>query len=300
MITEIMSDQQPSGISRFMIEEIHKAVANGTVEDLPVHFSAELKNAIAAGSNIASEFLKTLADAGLNAARVTLANELISGSHLPQNLEEAYRQLTLAAENGSILAMLILSDWHGNNPRTLHRQPERTRELHWLRRAADLGDPTACLILGDRLVDGRVAESCSQAEIDEIEKYYQGAHYTSEAFYKLALFHSDGKQGTDYTSDEYSKARMWLHRGKDRHLTGGKSCADLLSKWGLLAEEKEVEASPASSVGAIVIVIVSLVFWSVVGTGLLAMANAINAVTVPLVIIGCIVALGFRFFGKKK
>gem|GEM_PF-4507944 len=155
-------------------------------------------------------------------------------------------QLTLAAENGSILAMLILSDWHGNNPPTLHSQPDRARELHWLRQAANLGNETACLVLGDRLVDGRVAESCSQAEIDEIEKYYQGAHYTSEAFYKLARFHSDGKQGTDYTRDAYSKARMWLRRGKDRHFTGGKSCADLLLKWGLLVEEKEVKVSPAS------------------------------------------------------
>ncbi|MCT4497991.1 sel1 repeat family protein [Pseudomonas sivasensis] len=295
-----MSGQQPSGVSRFLVEEIHKAVANGTVDDLPVHFSVELKNAIAAGSSTASELLKTLADAGLDAARVTLANELISGAHIPQNLDEAYRQLTLAAENGSILAMLILSDWHGNNPRTLHSQPDRARELHWLRQAADLGNETACLVLGDRLVDGRVAESCSQAEIDEIEKYYQGAHYTSEAFYKLARFHSDGKQGTDYTRDAYSKAKMWLRRGKDRHFTGGKSCADLLLKWGLLVEEKEVKVSPASSVGAFVIVIVSLVFWSIVGTGLLAMANAINAVTVPLIIIGCIAVLGFRLFSKRK
>ncbi|MCK8687745.1 tetratricopeptide repeat protein [Pseudomonas umsongensis] len=295
-----MSDQQPPKVSPSMVEEVQKAVANGTVDDLPVHFSVVLKHAIAAGSSDAAELLKTLADAGLNAARVTLANELISGLHLSQDLEEAYRHLTLAAENDSILAMLILSDWHGNNPRTLHRQSDRTKELYWLRRAADLGDTTGSESLADRLVAGRVAESCSQVEIDEIEKYYQGAHHTSEAFYKLARFHSDGKHGTDYTSDEYSKARKWLHRGKDRHLTGGKSCADLLSKWGLLAEKKELKASPASSVAAIVIVIVSLVFWSVVGTGLLAMANAINAVTVPLVIIGCIVALGFRFFGKRK
>jgi TPR repeat protein len=294
-----MSDQQPYKASRFMIEGIENAVANGTVDDLPGHFSVELKHAIAAGSSEALDLLKTLADAGLGAARVTLANELTSGSHIPQDLEEAYNQLTLAAEDGSISAMLILSDWHGNNPRTLHRHPDRTKELYWLRRAANLENTTACESLADLLIDGRVAESCSQAEIEEIEKYYQGAHFTSEAFYKLARFHSDGKQGTDYTSDEYSKARSWLLRGKDRHLSGGKSCAELLKKWGLLAEKSEVKSSAAAGSGGVLIVIVTLVFWSAVGSGLLAMANAINAVTIPLLIIGCIAVTASRFFRKK-
>ena len=244
------------------------------------------------------ELLKKIAETGDEQSLVFLGEiyldgkiRLRDGVLAEKNPELGKAYLTKAVELGSTTAMLkLMGDHYVEDGVLKYRDPENA--MYWLKRAADAGCESANEGWADHLVNGRSAQDCTQEEIDEIERYYQNAHYASPSYYKLARFHSDGLSSTDYTGDEYSRARYWLRMGvrDSSHNCNKEPCKKMLAEWGT---EKPESTKESSSSGMIVLQIIAgaigLALFATLGTFFIAAAGSIMAFTVPALIIGYIV-----------
>lgn len=279
-------------------EAVEYHLANETDDAAASCVAIQLGDFVRAGNGDALALLEAMAAAKKERAQIILAELLSKGEGIKPEAERAIALLESAADSGSVHALMVLCDHYEGRRNSEERDPEKV--LLCLRRAADLGSESGAECLADRLVNGRSAEQCTSEEIAEIERLYQASHYTSNSYFKLAMFHSRGKQSTDYGSDEYRKAVDWLRKGKRRHEGGGKKCAEQLLAWKL--EGPNTEAFPKSNEAkwAWVILPFTIVIWAVIGSGLLAVANAINAITIPVILGIAGIAAISSFFKRKR
>lgn len=293
-----MSEGHISTLPNHLRDAVDYQLATEVDDDTSSYVAIQLGDFIRAGNKDAVGLLVALVEAHKERAKIVLADLLAKGDGIEQDCQRSIKLLESAADDGSVRAMFMLCDHYDGRRNPADAAPEKV--LHLLRRAANLGDETGAECLADRLVAGRSAEQCTPEEVAEIERLYQASHYTSNSYYKLAMFHSQGKQSTDFAGDEYRKAVTWLRKGKQRHEGGGKKCAEHLVAWRLDGLNKEDAPKSNEAKWAWIILPFTLAMWAVIGSGLLAVANAINAVTIPLVLAIAVIAAVFSFFKRKR
>lgn len=287
------------------IKTVEEKIANGPPYDFDLLdrlFSISLMT-IESAPVLGIELFKKMAEMGHEQSLVFLGEIYLKGKSrllidvilADKNPELGVSYLMKAAELGSHTAMLqLMGEQYFEDGERKYRDPEKA--LHWLKRAADAGCQLANMWWADHLVNGRTAQDCTQREIEEIERYYQGAHYTDPICYKLARFHSDGLPSGDYSGDEYERARYWLRMGaRDfNHNADREPCEELMRAWGI----EEVAAEESISNGMFILQIIAggigLVLFAVLGTFITAAASSIMAFTVPALIIGYIL---YRLYG---
>jgi hypothetical protein len=283
------------------IRTVEEKIANGP----PYDFDGPLAICITMIEDapaLGIKLFKTMAETGHEQSLVFLGEIYLDGKiHLrdgvlaDKNPDLGNSYLMKAAELGSTTAMLkMMGEYYIQDGELKYRDPEKA--LYWLKRAADAGCETANESWADHLVNGRTAQDCAQREIEEIEKYYQRAHYTFPKFYKLARFHSDGLLSGDYSGDEYERARYWLHMGvsESRHNSDREPCEELRRAWGI----EGVAAKESTSNGMFILQVVAggvgLVLFAVLGSFIVAAAGSIMTFTVPALIIGYIL---YKLYG---
>ena len=273
----------------------------------PYEFSGPLSlciSMIESAPDLGIEVLKRMAETGDEKSLVRLGEIYLDGKIslrervlTPKNAELGNTYLAKAAELGSTRAMLKLMGEHYIEDGDLkYRDPEKA--LYWLKRAADEGCETACAGWADHLVLDRTAQDCTQEEIEEIERYYLGAHYTSPMCYKLARFHSDGVPSMDHSEVSFERARYWLKRGADesRHNADREPCSELLSEWGIEMGDATDNEGDGTFILKVIAGVFGLVFWAVLGVFMAAAMSSIMAFTVPAIIIGFILYTLYKAF----
>jgi len=293
-----VSEAQISTLPNHLREAVQFQLATDEDNDTSSWVAMQLGDWAKAGDKEAVGLLEAMVDANKERAKIVLADLLATGDGVERDCPRSIKLLESAADGGSVRAMLMLCDHYDGRRDPADADPAKA--LQCLRRAADLGNETGAECLADRLVAGRSAEQCTPEEVAEIERLYQETHYTSNSYYKLAMFHSQGKQSNDYASDEYRKAVGWLRKGKQRHEGGGKKCAEQLTAWGLDVPAKGAAPKSNEAKWAWVILPFTIALWAAIGSGLLAVANAINAVTIPLILIIAVIAAVISFFKRKR
>ncbi|MDO7900668.1 tetratricopeptide repeat protein [Pseudomonas sp. K1(2024)] len=293
-----MSEAQISTLPNHLRDAVQFQLATEVDDDTSAYVAVQLGQYVQAGNHEAVSLLESLIAANKERAKIVLADLLATGDGIERDCPRSIKLLESAADSGSVRAMLMLCDHYDGRRDPADADPAKA--LHCLRRAADLGNETGAESLADRLVAGRSAEQCTPEEVAEIERLYQETHYTSNSYYKLAMFHSQGKQSNDYAGDEYRKAVTWLRKGKQRHEAGGKKCAEQLTAWGLDVPAKGAAPNSNEAKWAWIILPFSIALWAAIGSGLLAVANAINAVTIPLILIIAVIAAVISFFKRKR
>lgn len=289
------------------IETVDEKIANGP----PYDFSGPLATCVSmieGAPDLGIELLRKMAEAGDEQSLVFLGEiyldgkiRLRDGILAQKNPELGNTYLMKAAELGSTTAMLkLMGEHYVEDGELKYRDPQKA--LYWLKRAADAGCETASESWADHLVNGRNAQNCTQPEIDEIERYYQGAHFTAPKFYKLARFHSDGVLSTDYSADEYKRARYWLRMGASdsRHNSDRAPCEELMRSWGI----EEASGKEATSNGMFILQVIAggigLVLFAVLGTFIAAAAGSIMSFTVPALIVGYILVKLYGVISSKR
>lgn len=293
-----MSEAQISTLPNHLREAVQFQLATDEDTDTSSWVAMQLGDWAKAGDKEAVGLLEAMVDANKERAKIILADLLAKGESIEQDRERSIKLLESAADAGSVHAMFVLCDHYDGRQNPADADPEKA--LQYLRRAADLGNETSAESLADRIVAGRAAEQCTPEEVVEIEQLYEASHYTSNSYYKLAMFHSQGKQSNDYAGDEYRKAVTWLRKGKQRHEGGGKKCAEQLTAWGLDVPAKGAAPKSNEAKWAWIILPFTIALWAAIGSGLLAVANAINAVTIPLILIIAVIAAVISFFKRKR
>lgn len=293
-----MSEAQISTFPNHLREAVQFQLATDENTDTSSWVAMQLGDWAKAGDKEAVGLLEAMVDANKERAKIILADLLAKGEGVEQDRERSIKLLESAADTGSVHAMFVLCDHYDGRQNPADADPEKA--LQYLRRAADLGNETGAESLADRIVAGRAAEQCTPEEVAEIERLYEASHYTSNSYYKLAMFHSQGKQSNDYAGDEYRKAVTWLRKGKQRHEAGGKKCAEQLTAWGLDVPAQGAAPKSNEAKWAWIILPFSIALWAAIGSGLLAVANAINAVTIPLILIIAVIAAVISFFKRKR
>ena len=297
--------------SQKWLKESMEIVDEIIVKGPPFNFNGPLSmcvSMIEGAPDLGIDLLKKMADTGDDQSLVFLGEIYLNGKIrlrdgvlAEKNPELGKAYLTKAAELGSTTAMLKLMGEHYVEDGVLkYRDPENA--MYWLKRAADAGSETASESWADHLVNGRSAQDCTQEEIEEIERYYQSAHYASPSHYKLARFHSDGLSSTDYTGAEYSRARYWLRMGArdSSHNCNSEPCKKLLVEWGIEEPESTKETTSSGMIVLQVIAsVIGLGLFAALGTFFIAAAGSIMAFTVPALIIGYIVYKLFGFMSSK-
>ena len=268
------------------IEIVEEKIANGPPHDFDGPLAMCIRM-IEDAPVLGIELFKKMAETGHEESLVFLGEiyldgkiRLRDGMLADKNSELGKSYLMKAAELGSTLAMLkLMGEHYVQDGELKYRDPEKA--LHWLKQAADAGCETASESWADHLVKGRTAQDCTQQEIEEIERCYQRAHYTSPKFYKLARFHSDGLLSGNYSRDEYERARYWLRMGVSdfRHNSDCEPCRELMRAWGM----EEVPANDSSSNGMFILQVIAggvgLVLFAVLGTFIISAAGSIMAFT---------------------
>lgn len=289
------------------IQIVDEKLANGP----PYDFDGPLAMCISmieGAPDLGIDLLKKMAETGHEKSLVFLGEIYLDGKiHLrggilsDKNPDLGNSYLMKAAELGSTTAMLkLMSEHYVEGGELKYRDPEKA--LYWLKRAADKGCETASESWADHLANGRNAKNCTQQEIDEIEKYYQAAHYASPKYYKLARFHSDGVLSEDYSSDEYKRARYWLNMGvrDSSHNCDREPCKELMHEWGIQEKPKKESTSNGMFILQVVAGGVGLVLYAVLGTFIVSATGSIMAVTVPTIAVGYILyKLGEFLFSKS-
>lgn len=293
-----MSEAQISTFPNHLREAVQFQLATEVDDSTSSYVAMQLGDWAKAGHQEAVGLLEALVDANKERAKIILADLLAKGDGVDQDRERSIALLESAADAGSVHAMFVLCDHYDGRQNPADADPAKA--LQYLRRAADLGSETGAESLADRLVAGRTAEQCTPEEVAEIERLYEASHYTSNSYYKLAMFHSQGKQSKDYAGDEYRKAVTWLRKGKQRHEGGGKKCAEQLTAWGLDVPAQGAAPKSNEAKWAWIILPFTIALWAAIGSGLLAVANAINAVTIPLILIIAVIAAVISFFKRKR
>ena len=293
-----LSEGSFSTLPNHLREAVEYQLATEADDDTASYVAIQLGDFIRAGNKDAVGLLEALVAANKERAKIILAELLAKGDGIEQDCRRSIELLGSAADSGSVRAMLMLCDHYDGRRDPADTDPEKA--LHCLRRAADLGNETGAECLADRLVNGRCAEQCTPEEVAEIERLYQASHYTSNSYYKLAMLHSQGKQSIDYAGEEYREAVAWLRKGKRRHEGGGKKCAEQLVAWGLDGLNRKAAPKSNEAKWAWVILPFTIVIWAVIGSGLLAVANAINAVTIPIILAIAVIMAVVSFFKRKR
>lgn len=293
-----MSEGHNYALPKHLVEAVELQLATETDDDTSAYVAVQLGQYAQAGNHEAVSLLESLIAANKERAKIVLADLLATGDGVERDCPRSIKLLESAADGGSVRAMMMLCDHYDGRRDPADADPAKA--LQCLRRAADLGNETGAECLADRLVAGRSAEQCTPEEVAEIERLYQETHYTSNSYYKLAMFHSQGKQSEDYASDEYRKAVGWLRKGKQRHEGGGKKCAEQLTAWGLDVPAKGAAPKSNEAKWAWVILPFTIALWAAIGSGLLAVANAINAVTIPIILVIAVIAAVISFFKRKR
>jgi len=185
------------------------------------------KNAAAAET-----WFRSAAEAGDATAQLNLAALYHRGEVVPQDDAQATLWLTKAAEQGLLPAMLELASWdlraeHGSNV---------DEAIVWLKKAADLGDATAPVELGDIFVDKKLGRLDYSQAVDWYRKAAdQGQR---EGQFGLGARYLLG-QGVP---QDFEEARRWLTPAANR---GHPYAQFLLAKMFEAGEGGPVDAASA-------------------------------------------------------
>jgi len=280
--------------------ELDEVIAAGNKERMLGYTACAMSESVYTQDfETSNEILKRCAHGGLPQAHRELARRYYEGMFLPLNVKEGFAHIHAEAELGSGPAMRMLGDIYstGRSDYCAYGPTgpvDEAQSLLWYRRAADASDTYASEKVADILRADRMARDCSREELREIESRYKAA----ASYFKWGTMYCTDKKSA--SADEIREALRLYHTGRlHAHKAIAAQCADILISWGEAIPEpkRKDECITATEV---VLTPIAIWLWSIVGTALLGLFIAINAITIPIAIGGGIIYLVWQFIKKSK
>lgn len=142
--------------------------------------------------------------------------------------------------------------------------------------------------------------SCEDLEL--VNGFSESLDIVGMDYIYLALFYAEGVTGSDYSGPTYRKAReLFIAGTKSQSEQVRNLCSAQLDAWGIQPTTAQAPAPALTGTqkagqaikvtGQFAGLAGILVFWSLVGTFLLSVTAAINAVTLPIIIAVVVVGL---------
>ncbi|OMG56603.1 hypothetical protein BJN45_03030 [Azonexus hydrophilus] len=279
---------------------VENAIATGEKGRLEGCYAAAI-SLKAKDPDLSNKILFRLLEGGYQDVNRELFERYLNGDSLPVDHAKALSHLVAWAESGSAPGMFLLGEAYehcGESRRDGVKLVEHDIEeaKKWYRRSAELDYSLSAKKLADLLLDGRRARDCTQKELEDIEKYYIKAG----EYFTLGNIYCSDKHSPDCTPEELLKAKQWYAVGRKTGMGSFQcqECTEILRKW----DEPEYVPPRDNSITATEVIVapIALWLWGAIGTALLGVVMAINAVTIPLLIGGAIVYGLYKLFKSSR
>ncbi|PWF49400.1 tetratricopeptide repeat protein [Massilia glaciei] len=254
-------------------------------------------------SDTSNKVLVVLANAGMAEAHIQLYKRYGSGDTLPNDCKKALFHLTAAAELGDSDAMAQVAAEYHQRECYMRKGPILTNidldeARKWYRKASESGNAWSSEMLADMLINERKARDCSRDELKEIE----GLYIKAGKFFKLGNIYCTSTHTNNCSVEEMEAARKWYLRGRASKGNDAErqACTEVLRSLGEPDLHDRRPENSQTSLIEILLAPVALLIWSSIGMALLGLVLSINAITLPLIIIGAIVFGVFRAFRKNS